>query len=142
MVVWIYPPHFSLLPAQSNISATVFCQISFKSLNVWFYFYDPNCNYISFYLFQFHPLIQSNYIKELQFGPCAFNFVFWPEILNSFWYQSFELFQFYPSKQICHQSLIILVSKFDFFQFYSSMQINYIFKFHFGPNSFHIIIWK
>jgi hypothetical protein len=39
--------------------------------------------------------------------------------------------------QIYYKSLIFLVSKFDFFQFYPSMQINYRFKFHFGPNSFN-----
>ena len=39
--------------------------------------------------------------------------------------------------QICCKSVIFLVSRFDFFQFYPSMQINYRFKFHFGPNSFN-----
>ena len=78
-----------------------------------------------FYLFQFHPLIEIDYILKFQFGPHAFNFAGWVGILNIFCFKVLIWFQLHPSMQIYDKSLIFLASKFDFFQFYPSIQVNY-----------------
>ena len=66
IVVCKFSPIFSLLHAQANISAIVFSEFSFQSLNLELCFYGPYCYYIGFDLFQFRPSIEIDYILEFQ----------------------------------------------------------------------------
>ena len=50
------------MSAHADVSATVFCQISFQSLNFELVYFGPRLYYIGFDLLQFRPSIEIEYI--------------------------------------------------------------------------------